>query len=127
MMTKEEKSLDQALGGPTQRVMVKGKEVEISPMKMRSLVAFAKAIKPIRAELAAISDELTFQNLADLLATGTDLFDAVEAACGVQRAELEELDLAEFIELAATVLSVNADFFVKRVAPALKTAVTGST
>ena len=127
MASKAEQILEHALGGPTQRVTVNGKEVEVAPMKMRSLVAFSKAIKPIRAELTAISDELTFSNLADLLATGPELFEAVEAASGVERAVLEDLDLAEFIELAAAVLSVNADFFVKRVAPALKTAVTGST
>ena len=122
-------SLELALGGPTKEITMNGKAVELVPMKMKQLVAFAKAIKPIRGELAALTGDLTFENLANLLAAGTgdDLFKAVEVATGVDRATLETLDLAEFIELAGAALSVNADFFVKKVAPAIQETVTGST
>lgn len=121
-------SLELALGGPTKALTVGGKPVEIAPMKMKQLVAFAKAVQPIRSELAALTGDLTFENIANLLAAGTgdDLFKAVEVATGVDRATLEGLDLAEFIELAGAALSVNADFFVKKVAPAIQETVTGS-
>jgi hypothetical protein len=121
-----DKSLDLALGGPKREMTVAGKTIELVPMKMKQLAAFSKAIQPIKAQIAGLAGDLTFANIADLLAAGDDLFKAVEIASGVDRKTLEDMDAAQFIELAGATLTVNADFFVQRVAPALKETAIGS-
>lgn len=85
----------------------------IGPVKVKDLPAFLAAVEPIARDLAA----------GDILAALARHADGVIAAtaigAGVERAWLEQQDADVLVDLAARVVEVNADFFVRRVLPAI--------
>ncbi len=96
------------------RVAAGGRTVEVTPIRVRELAAFARAIEPLAAELAAGLD------LPRLLAQHTGaLVDAVAVGARVEAEWVEGLGLDELLDLAEAVLEVNTDFFVRRLAPRL--------
>jgi len=96
------------------RIEAGGKTVAVAPLKVRQVPAFARAIGPALQSLAA-------GDLAAVLGThGDALIEAVAAATGEPADWLGELAPDEFLRLAAEVVEVNADFFVRRVAPTLE-------
>ncbi len=96
-------------------ITVAGKHLSIEPVKVRDLPAFLAAVEPILGELAK----------GDVLAAIARHADRVIAAAaigaGVERAWLEEQTPDALVEIAAAVLEVNADFFVRRVLPVIQT------
>jgi hypothetical protein len=83
----------------------------IAPVRVRDLPRFLKAVEPVAAELAAGDIAGALMRQADAV---------IEATCigaDVERAWLEEQTPDVLAELAARVLEVNADFFVRRVLP----------
>ena len=89
---------------------------EISPIKVRDLPRFLKAIEPIAAELATGDIASALMRHADAV------IEAAAIGAGVDRAWLEEQTPDVLAELAARVLEVNADFFVRRVLPTVTAA-----
>lgn len=89
---------------------------ELHPVKVKDLPAFLAAVEPIARELAA----------GDLLAALARHADAVIAAtaigAGVERAWLEEQTPDVLVDLAARVMEVNADFFVRVALPRITAA-----
>lgn len=88
----------------------------ITPVKVKDLPAFLRAVEPIARELAD----------GDLLAAMTRHADGVIAAtaigAGVPRAELDEATPDVLVVLATRVLEVNADFFARQVLPLMTAA-----
>lgn len=84
---------------------------DLQPVKVKDLPAFLAAIEPIARELAD----------GDLLSALAHHADAViEATCigaSVERAWLEEQTPDVLVGLAAQVVEVNGDFFVRQVLP----------
>lgn len=94
-----------------------GREIAITPIRVRELAAFAKAVQPIAADAAAGAD------IASLLVDHADA--VIEAAAIGARLEREfvlDLGLEELVDLAGAVLTVNVDFFVHRLLPKLAAA-----
>lgn len=89
---------------------------DITPIKVRDLPAFLAAIEPVMRELAE----------GDILAALTRHAEAVITAtaigAGVERAWLEEQTPDVLVDLAAQVLEVNADFFVRQALPRIQAA-----
>ena len=86
----------------------------VNPVKVRDLPRFLKAIEPIAAELAA-------GDIAGALMRHADaVIEATAIGAGVDRAWLEDQTPDVLAELAAKVLEVNADFFVRRVLPVIQ-------
>jgi len=83
----------------------------IEPIKVRDLPRFLRAVEPIAAELAAGDIAGALMRHADAVIEAT----AIGAGC--ERAWLEDQTPDVLAELAARVLEVNADFFVRRVLP----------
>jgi hypothetical protein len=89
-----------------------GKSVEITPIRVRELAAFSRAVQPIAADLAAGVD------IASLLAMHADaVIDATAVGARVEREFVLDLGLDDLLDLAAAVLTVNADFFVRPLLP----------
>jgi hypothetical protein len=89
---------------------------DITPIKVRDLPRFLKAIEPIAADLAT-------GDLAGALMRHADaVIEATAIGAGVERAWLEEQTPDVLAELAAKVIEVNADFFVRRVLPTVTAA-----
>jgi hypothetical protein len=84
---------------------------EITPIKVRDLPRFLKLIEPIAKELDA-------GDIAGALMRHADaVIEATSIGAGVERAWLEDQTPDVLAELAAKVLEVNADFFVRRFLP----------
>jgi hypothetical protein len=85
----------------------------IQPVSVGDLPAFFKAIEPVVKELAE------GDILAALMRHADAVIEATAIGAGVERAWLEAQTPEVLVDLAARVLEVNADFFVRRVMPRL--------
>jgi len=88
----------------------------VTPVLVRDLPRFLKAVEPIAAELAAGDIAAALMRHADAV------IEATAIGAGVDRAWLEDQTPDVLAELAAKVLEVNADFFVRRVLPVVTAA-----
>lgn len=105
----------------------RGRTLRVTPLTVGQLPAFARAIRPASGAAEAFLDgrqSLTMAGALDLIAEhGEALILAVSIASGVAREELESSTPDQLIGLAAAVIRVNADFFGRRLTPALRAAV----
>lgn len=102
-------------------LVVRGETLEITPITVRQVPAFAKAIKPVLGALGG--RELSAATVLDLMGDqGDALIQAVGIATGKPLEWFDGLALDDFLALAVRVIEVNAYFFAQRVAPALMTA-----
>lgn len=85
--------------------------IEITPVKVKDLPAFLSAVEPVARELA------NGDILAALAKHADNVISATAIGAGVERAWLEEQTPDVLVDLAAQVLEVNADFFVRCVLP----------
>lgn len=98
------------------RITIADRTLDLQPVKVRDLPAFLAAVEPIARELAG-------GDLMGALVRQADrVIEATAIGAGVERAWLEAREADELVELAAAVMEANADFFVRRVMPALETA-----
>jgi hypothetical protein len=114
---------------PTPRkITVAGETLEVSPLRVRDLPAMARALAPIATAIPAIASSAN-PTAALAQAASEDVGRWIEAiisgvavATGRPEEWVGELEIDELITLAGAVVEVNADFFARRVAPALTTA-----
>lgn len=111
-------------------VVIATGELEIKPIKVKQLPAFAKAIAPLagleflkpRATIVKDGESAGFDVDIGFLLQGTyadDFINAVAIGSNLSRDALDNLDLADLINLGAAVLEVNLDFFTQRLMPQL--------
>ena len=103
------------------RLDIAGERLSILPIKTRELPVMMKAISPILSE---IQDG---DILGALAANADALVAAVAIGSRKPREWVDDLDLDDLVELAGSVLEVNADFFVHRVLPGMTKAMEGVT
>jgi hypothetical protein len=103
-----------------------GREVTITPLNVGRMPAFARAVKPVGQVLEQVAaGELTLDlpGMLDIMAEhGDAVIAAVSIASRIPEAELREGELDELVGLASAALKVNADFFARRLMPALAAA-----
>lgn len=95
-----------------QELELAGQRLTISPLVVGELPAMLKAVRPFAEQLTGEPDWLAL-----LCDHGNDLLAALALASRQPREWVDVLALDDAITLAATVFEVNADFFVRRVAP----------
>jgi hypothetical protein len=108
----------------------KGRAIQITPLKVGQLPAFARAVKPIGGAVESMlgSDGVDMGAIMALIADhGESVVEAVAIASGVSVDELNDSTPDELIELGAVALKVNADFFKGRLTPAILAAVKKAT
>ncbi|CAG2153221.1 DUF6631 family protein [Ralstonia mannitolilytica] len=99
-------------------VTVAGTAVELTPIRLGELPRLLAAVRPIAADLSA--DLSAEPDWLDLLARhGEEVLELLTLATRRERAWIEGLALDEAVTLACAVFEVNADFFVRRVAPSI--------
>lgn len=99
-------------------VEVGGETVKVAPLTVGQLPAFARAIRPLAPALqGGPADWLGL--LAD---HGESMIDSVGIATGLKHGHLAGLPPDEFVVLAAAVMEVNMDFFVRRLTPVVSAA-----
>lgn len=97
-----------------------GQGLTLVPVRLGQLPAFVRAVEPFAKSLASGQFDL-LELFAD---HGGNVIRSLEIATGQPREWVESLELDEAVRLASAVLEVNADFFTRRVLPALNTALT---
>jgi hypothetical protein len=91
-----------------------GRTFEVTPIRVRELGAFMAAIRPIADALASGA------NIVEMLTDhATDIVTATAIGLRIDRAELDDWALDDLARAAGVVAEVNADFFARRVMPAL--------
>lgn len=107
---------------PSTTVKFKGGDLTIAPLKVGQIPAFARAIKPIASAMGMTG--LDVASIMMLFADyGENIIEAVSIASGVSQDQLNDSTADELVELASTILKVNADFFKGRLTPAILAAV----
>ena len=115
-------ALEAALGGPARTLTVAGRALTLTPLRVGELPAFITAVAPLLTALSAHAGRDTEALWSLAVHQPEALLNATCLAARVERAWLDERELDEAITLAAACVEVNADFFVHRLAPAIKTA-----
>ena len=100
-------------------LVIGGERLELTPLKVGDVPAFARAVQPVAASLSASPDWLAL--LAD---HGEAVIEAVAIASRRPIDWVAGLGLDEATRLAEAVFEVNADFFIQRVLPGLTEAAT---
>ena len=93
-------------------LVIGGERLELTPLKVGELPAFARAVQPVAASLSASPDWLAL-----LAEHGEAVIEAVAIASRRPAEWVAGLGLDEAVRLAEAVFEVNADFFIQRVLP----------
>ena len=100
-------------------LVIGGERLELTPLKVGDVPAFARAVQPVAASLSASPDWLAL-----LAEHGEAVIDAVAIASRRPPEWVTNLALDDAVHLAEAVFEVNADFFIHRVLPSLTEAAT---
>ena len=100
-------------------LVIGGERLELTPLKVGDVPAFARAVQPVAASLSASPDWLAL-----LALHGEAVIDAVAIASRRPPEWVSGLALDDAVRLAEAVFEVNADFFIQRVLPSLTDAAT---
>ena len=96
---------------------IAGTTLEITPLRVGELPQFLAAVQPI-AEVFSVNPDW----LSLLALHGRSLLKAMALAARSDLVWVESLEVDDAVRLAQAVFEVNADFFVRRVAPAVQQA-----
>jgi len=95
-------------------VEIAGERIDLSPLKVGEVPAFARAVQPIAASLSASPDWLAL-----LAEHGEAAITAIAVATRRPVEWVAGLDLDEAVRLAEAIFGVNADFFIRRLLPSV--------
>jgi len=95
-------------------VEIAGEHIDLTPLKVGEVPAFARAVQPIAASLSASPDWLAL-----MAEHGEAAIAAIAVATRRPVEWVAGLDLDEAVRLAEAVFGVNADFFIRRLLPSV--------
>lgn len=113
----EAAELDALIQAPA-RIEVAGETLEIWPLVVIQIPAILRAARPVVEALRRGESDI----LGLLADHGDRLLEAVAIATGRTRAWVDALPADDLVRLAGVVVEVNADFFVRRLLPAITAA-----
>jgi len=103
-------------------IHIAGEALDITPLKIGELPAFARAVQPLAAKLGPEPDWL--QLIAE---EGAAVIQALAIACRKPSDWVSALALDDAIALSEAVFEANADFFIRRVVPEVLRVTAGMT
>ena len=95
-------------------IEIAGERIDLTPLKVGEVPAFARAVQPIAVGLSASPDWLAL-----LAEHGEAVIAAIAIATRRPVDWVAGLDLDEAVRLAEVVFGVNADFFIRRLLPSV--------
>lgn len=116
-------NLEALAGGPALVIQVADQNVTISPIRVKELAAFARAVRPV-ADMF-IGDKWAQTNDGIFLALVENPKALIQStAIGARMPEewVAGLSIPELVRLAGAIVAVNTDFFVRAVMPEVKLA-----
>lgn len=106
--------LEQLIPQPV-RLTLAGEQIEMTPLRIGQIPAFARALQPLRTSLPDTHSDIDIALL--MIDNGEALLAAAAIAVARPRAWIDSLLPDEFIALAEQIIVVNSDFFTRRVLP----------
>lgn len=106
--------LETIVNAPQPLTLPGGRVLEVTPIRVKELPSFIAALEPIIDRLAggaSVESLIVYNSEAVIAATAIGL--------RLTRAEVDDFDLDDLVAGASKVVEVNADFFARRVLPAL--------
>ena len=103
-----------ALPPVPESLVIAGETLDITPLKVGELPVFARAVRPLAGRLGPDPDWLRL--LSD---DGESVILALAIACRRPPEWVARLALDDAVRLAEAVFGANADFFIRRVLPAI--------
>ncbi len=108
-------------------VRIDGELIEITPLKVKQIGAFSRAIRPLAGDISRLfskseqGDKETTDFILRMVASHTDeVIEAVAIATGKPAAWVGDLMPDDLCFLVLKIIEVNADFFASRLAPGLE-------
>ena len=95
-------------------IEIAGERIDLTPLKVGEVPAFARAVQPIAVGLSASPDWLAL-----LAEHGEAVIAAIAIATRRPVDWVAGLDLDEAVRLAEAAFGVNADFFIRRLLPSV--------
>jgi hypothetical protein len=95
-------------------IEIAGERIDLTPLKVGEVPAFARAMQPIAASVSASPDWLAL-----LAEHGEAVITAIAIATRRPVDWVAGLDLDGAVRLAEAVFGVNADFFIRRLLPSV--------
>ena len=95
-------------------IEIAGDRIDLTPLKVGEVQAFARVVQPIVASLSASPDWLAL-----MAEHGEAAIAAIAVATRRPVEWVAGLDLDEAVRLAEAVFGVNADFFIRRLLPSV--------
>ena len=95
-------------------IEIAGERIDLTPLKVGEVPAFARAVQPIAASLSASPDWLAL-----MAEHGEAVIATIAIATRRPVVWVAGLDLDEAVRLAEAVFGVNADFFIRRLLPSV--------
>ena len=95
-------------------IEIAGERIDLTPLKVGEVPAFARAVQPIAVGLSASPDWLAL-----LAEHGEAVIATIAIATRRPVDWVAGLDLDEAVRLAEAVFAVNADFFIRRLLPSV--------
>lgn len=106
--------LDTLVNVPVTLNLTTGLAVEVTPIRVKELPAFIAAVEPLLAMAGS-----GFDVPAMLVKNSEAVIAATAIGLRIPRDQIDTLGLDDLVAAALAVIEVNADFFVRRVQPAL--------
>lgn len=103
---------------PTMVVRVGNEAVEVRPLRVGQLPGFVRALGPLIERANEAFDDPTRL----VMESPEEIAAATAIALGKPRGWIDGLELDQMAELVGAVITVNADFFLRRVAPKVQAA-----
>lgn len=101
-----------ALPPVPETLIIDGETLDITPLRVGELPAFARAVRPLAGKLGPDPDWLRL-----LSEEGKAVILALAIACRRPPDGVSSLALDEAVRLAEALFEVNADFFIRRLVP----------
>ena len=95
-------------------VTLSGTALELTPIRLGELPRLLAVVRPLAEEITSDPDWMAL-----LGRHGDAVLDLLAITTRRERAWINDLQLADAVQLAAAVFEVNADFFVRRVVPGI--------
>lgn len=106
-------------------VTIKGQAYSFGPLTVGQLPAFARAVKPMADDLGPVlAGDFSLDKLIGLMADhGDGAIDAISVATRIPREVVEGAAPDDLVKILALALSLNRDFFVRRLSPTVQAVV----
>jgi hypothetical protein len=98
-------------------IVIGGETIDLTPIRVGEIPAFARAVQPVAGFLLASPDWVAL-----ISEHGDAVIDAVAIAIRRPREWVAGLEIDDAVHLASAVFEVNADFFIRRLLPSLTAA-----